>query len=106
MCELSYDPVHATGASFQLTLLWQAGDDFTELLLCFKPLLQTVLLIWRHSGHWNSPVRLVTLVRQICNQLVAHARVFCPGAALCLTSPPRHIWRQTHPECFQRQVRP
>ena len=59
--------------------LLQAGDDFAELPDAYRALLQTVLLVWQHSGHWNSPQRLLTLIRQICNQLIDHACKFAPS---------------------------
>ena len=55
-------------------------DDFPALAGLFKPILHTLLLIWQHAQHYSSAPRLVALVRQICNDLIAQARRFCPGA--------------------------
>ena len=45
----------------------------------FKPILHTLLLIWHHSPHYNSAPRLVTLIREACNDLIMQARRFIPG---------------------------
>lgn len=55
-------------------------SDFTALLEVFGPLMQTMLLIWTHSRHFNSPVKLLALMRRLCNALVVHARAYMPGA--------------------------
>lgn len=55
-------------------------DDFPALASLFKPILHTLLLIWQHSQHYSSAPRLVSLIRHICNDLIAQARRFCPGA--------------------------
>ena len=36
----------------------------------FKPVMHTLLLIWKHSGHYNVAPRFVTLVLEICNDLI------------------------------------
>ena len=36
----------------------------------FKPVMHTLLLIWRHSAHYNVAPRFVTLVLEICNDLI------------------------------------
>lgn len=45
----------------------------------FKPILHTLLLIWQHSQHWNTPPRLVAVMREVCNDLIRQARKFIPG---------------------------
>ena len=32
------------------------------------------MLIWKHSRYYNSPSRLVVLMREICNDLIEQAR--------------------------------
>ena len=44
------------------------GSDFSEVSDNFKPLMHTILLIWRNSKFYNTPGRLVVLMREICNQ--------------------------------------
>ena len=45
-------------------------DEFTALVDLFKPVMHTLLLIWKHSGHYNVAPRFVTLVLEICNDLI------------------------------------
>lgn len=46
-------------------------DDFVALAELFKPIMHTVLLIWKHSGHYRSTPRMTTLLQEICNDLIA-----------------------------------
>ena len=50
------------------------GGDFEELAEGFHPIMHTIMLIWKHSTHYNSPSRLVVLMREICNDLIEKAR--------------------------------
>lgn len=45
-------------------------DDFVALTDQFKPMLHTMLLIWRHSKCYNCSARFATLLREICNDLI------------------------------------
>ena len=45
-------------------------DEFTALVDLFKPVMHTLLLIWKHSAHYNVAPRFVTLVLEICNDLI------------------------------------
>ena len=36
--------------------------------------MHTVMMIWRHSKFYNTPSRLVVLMREICNDLIAQVR--------------------------------
>ena len=66
------------------------SDDFVLLPSLFKPLLHTLLLAWQHAPAWATPPRLVALVREVCNDLIAQARRFAPGgcAGVCVS-----VWR-------------
>ena len=54
-------------------LLALTSDDFASLPQRFGPLMHTVMLIWKHSRHYNSAARLVVLLRQICNDVIVAA---------------------------------
>ena len=54
-------------------------DDFTALIELFKPMFHTMLLIWKHSGHYNTSAKMVTLIREMCNDLIMQACKFVPG---------------------------
>lgn len=45
-------------------------DDFVGLTDQFKPLLHTLMLIWKNSKTYNSSARFATLLREICNDLI------------------------------------
>lgn len=45
-------------------------ENFSNLLELFKPTLHIILLIWKNSKHYNTPARLVVLMREICNSLI------------------------------------
>lgn len=59
-------------------------DDFTALFELFKPMFHTMLLIWKHSGHYNTSAKMVTLIREMCNDLIMQACKFVPGMHLSL----------------------
>ena len=48
-------------------------DEFNEIVGLFKPVMHTIMLVWRHSRFYAQPSRLVTLVREICNSLIEKA---------------------------------
>ena len=62
-------------------------DDFTALVELFKPMFHTMLLIWKHSGYYNTSAKMVTLIREMCNDLIMQACKFVPGRHLSLVSP-------------------
>ncbi len=45
-------------------------DDFTALVELFKPIMHTLMLIWKHSKYYNNSARFVTLMCEICNDLI------------------------------------
>jgi dynein heavy chain, axonemal len=45
-------------------------DDFTALVDLFKPIMHTMLLVWKHSQYYNTAVHFVTLIREVCNDLI------------------------------------
>ncbi|KAF1327364.1 Sporangia induced dynein heavy chain, partial [Globisporangium splendens] len=54
-------------------------EDFPSLTELFKPMLHIILLIWKNSKHYNTPARLVVLMREICNSLIDQARKYLSG---------------------------
>lgn len=42
-------------------------------------MLHIILLIWKNSKHYNTPARLVVLVREICNSLIIRACKYSSG---------------------------
>ena len=58
------------------------GDDFGELPDSFPGLFHLLLLVWKHSGHYNTPGRLAVLMRKLCNDLVAQCCKWAEGHSL------------------------
>ena len=52
------------------------SDDFPELPNMFRPLVHHMMLIWKHSKYYNTPQRMVILMREVCNDLIAQACKF------------------------------
>lgn len=48
--------------------------EFPQLTDVFRPVVHVIMLIWKHSKHYNTPPRLVVLMREICNDLIDQAR--------------------------------
>lgn len=44
--------------------------------------MHTILLIWNNSKFYTTPPRLVVLIREICNEIIAKAREFVPGSLI------------------------
>lgn len=42
-------------------------------------MLHIILLIWKNSKHYNTPARLVVLMREICNSLILQACKYSSG---------------------------
>lgn len=61
-------------------------DEFTALVELFKPIIHTLMLIWKGSKHYGSP-RFVTLMVEICNDLIMQACKFIPGPELIQMDP-------------------
>ncbi len=55
------------------------GDDFANLQEIFPPILYTILLIWKRSEYYNTPSRIVILLKEICNALIEQACRFVSG---------------------------
>ena len=54
-------------------------DDFPMLVELFKPLMHTLLMVWKHSKNYNTASRLVILMRMISTDLIARACRFVQG---------------------------
>ena len=65
-----------------LSPLLSTGGDFSDLMKSFRPIMHTILLIWKESTHYNNPSRLVVLIREICNSLIWQSREYLPGQTI------------------------
>ena len=50
--------------------LISTSNEPQEVSELFVPIMHTILLIWTHSQHYNTPSRLVVLIREICNAII------------------------------------
>ncbi len=49
------------------------SKEFTELPDLFQPIMHVILLVWTHSRNYNTPSRLVVLIREICNAIITQS---------------------------------
>jgi len=56
-----------------------SADDFEKLPELFRPIMHILLLIWKNSKFYNTPARLVVIVREICNAIINQALKFVSG---------------------------
>ena len=66
-------------------------DEFEGLVELFKPIMHLVMLVWKHSHHYNTPGRIVVLMRQICNDLIMQSQKFLPGGEIFGLEPPEAV---------------
>ena len=57
-------------------------DDYPKMIELFKPLLHIILLIWKNSKHYNTPSRLVVLIREISNSIIIQATKYLSGETI------------------------
>ena len=62
-------------------------DDFGSLVHVFKPMLLILLLIWKHSTCYSTPHRMVVLLREVCNDVIARAQAFLEEKELFALEP-------------------
>ncbi|GAB9467560.1 hypothetical protein Gpo141_00004900 [Globisporangium polare] len=56
--------------------------SFPEIRELFRPVFHSILLVWKCSRFYNTPTRLVVLIRQICNEIIRKAVTFLNGKKL------------------------
>ncbi|DAZ93925.1 TPA: hypothetical protein N0F65_008868 [Lagenidium giganteum] len=59
-----------------------AAEHFPDIRDVFRPILHSILLVWKCSRFYNTPTRLVVLIRQICNEVIRKAMDFLNGRRL------------------------
>jgi len=55
------------------------AQDLYDVADLFVPIMHTILLIWTYSQHYNTPSRLVVLIREICNAIITRCRSAIDG---------------------------
>jgi dynein heavy chain len=59
--------------------LTDAAKSPTDIAELFVPIMHTILLVWTYSQHYNTPSRLVVLIREICNAVISRCRAHITG---------------------------
>ena len=59
--------------------LTDPGKEFSELPDVFVPIMHVILLIWKYSQNYNTPSRLVVLIREICNAIIKQCMHYIDG---------------------------
>ena len=62
-------------------------DDFNALSDLFLPIMHNIMLVWKHSTYYNTSVRIVVLMRQICNDLIMQACKYVDGSEILQVEP-------------------
>jgi dynein heavy chain len=57
----------------------ESEPAFAKLPMTFRPVLHLILAVWRESRFYNSPSRLVVLMRKVSNALISQCRNFIGG---------------------------
>jgi dynein heavy chain len=56
--------------------------DLSEVADLFVPIMHTILMIWTYSEFYNTPARLVVLIREICNAIITACHGYINGEGL------------------------
>ena len=67
------------------------GDEFPQLVEIFKPIMHVVLMVWKQSHNYNTPGRIVVLIREICNDLIMQSQKFVAGNEIFEAEPPEAV---------------
>ena len=54
-------------------------NDFPDLVDLFRPIMHVLLLIWKNSKYFNTPARLVVIMREMCNSIINKACNYVSG---------------------------
>ena len=57
-------------------------ESFDKLPSIFRPIMHLLLLVWKNSRFYNTPARLVVMMREICNSLIGKATEYIDGEAV------------------------
>ena len=59
-----------------------ANKELNEIAELFVPIMHTILLIWTYSSYYNTPARLLVLIREICNAVITQCRRAVDGESI------------------------
>jgi dynein heavy chain len=55
------------------------SKELTDVADLFVPIMHTILMIWTYSEFYNTPSRLVVLIREICNAIIIQCHNYVDG---------------------------
>jgi dynein heavy chain len=55
-------------------MLTDETADLNDVADTFVPIMHTILMIWTYSPYYNTPARLVVLIREICNAIISQCQ--------------------------------
>lgn len=61
------------------SVLVNVNSDISKLNGAFRPILYATFLIWRHSEYYKKELRIVNLLKQICNSLIEQSLHYVSG---------------------------
>jgi len=67
------------------------SEDFASLHTVYRPMMHTMLLIWKHSKFYNTSTRMVVLVREICNDIIKRSQDFINDAKIFEIDPAESV---------------
>ena len=53
--------------------------EFTAIVDVFRPMMHLILLVWKSSTFYNTPARLVVLMREVCSAIIRRATKYLNG---------------------------
>ena len=62
--------------------LMDQSKELPEVAELFVPIMHTILLIWQYSTYYNTPARLLVLIREICNAIINQCRSKVDGEGI------------------------
>jgi dynein heavy chain, axonemal len=68
----NYKYLHTLNKQFKM--LTDESLDLNDVADTFVPIMHTILMIWTYSPYYNTPARLVVLIREICNAIISQCQ--------------------------------
>lgn len=80
--------VEANDTMRYMQVLWpwcvrfEETTEFEELVPLFRPVMHLLLRIWRTSRYYNTPGRIIVIIREFSNSVILHAQRYLPGTKI------------------------
>jgi dynein heavy chain len=60
----------------------ESESDYEGLVQHFHPIMYLILMVWKSSPYYNTPARLVIVMREICNSIIKQSSMYLNGDAI------------------------